>query len=147
MTIDTSNGVAFQIDEADLLLLGGWRWKAYSHGHTWYVRRQQNARPRNLYLHRVLMNPPVGYEVDHINRDGLDNSRSNLRIVTRDVNQRNTRVSHFSKSGAKGIELTKFGRYSAYYSVARRQVRIGSFRTLEEAVAARTIVITELGLA
>ncbi len=47
------------------------------------------AGSRGVSLHRFLMNPPNGMEVDHINRDTLDNRRSNLRIVTHAENMKN----------------------------------------------------------
>ena len=46
---------------------------------------------RTLYLHDLLMNPPIGLEVDHLNGSGLMNCRWNLRICTHQENLLNSR--------------------------------------------------------
>ena len=48
-------------------------------------------------MHRILMNPPKGKEIDHINGNGLDNRRENLRIVTRRQNSQNRHDARTSK--------------------------------------------------
>ena len=54
-------------------------------------------------MHRFLMNPPSGLWVDHINRVGIDNRRTNLRIATPSQNQSNRKKRTDSKSKFKGI--------------------------------------------
>lgn len=58
-------------------------------------------------LHRFLMNAPHGLEVDHINRNGLDNKRSNLRLATKAQNSYNKFDSKNSASGFKGVYWAK----------------------------------------
>lgn len=43
------------------------------------------------YLHRMIMKPPKGFIVDHIDGNGLNNTRENLRVVSHSENQRNRR--------------------------------------------------------
>lgn len=65
------------------------------------------------YLHRLLMNPPKGMEVDHINRDRLDNRRENLRVVTHRENMQNQGPEGRGKSGYRGVYQTRSGRWFA----------------------------------
>lgn len=84
--------IAYTLVDADLYPeLARWRW---SLGDTGYVVRSiqiPGGRQQKLRLHRVVMGCTTGdgLEVDHINRDRLDNRRANLRFVTRQENIRN----------------------------------------------------------
>jgi hypothetical protein len=56
-------------------------------------------------MHRMIMRPPKGMVVDHINGNGLDNRRCNLRICTRQENARNRRKHADGKSRFLGVYL------------------------------------------
>jgi len=64
-------------------------------------------------LHRVIMDAPKGVPVDHINRDGLDNRRSNLRLCTHSENQANRTHNYSNKAGLKGVRIGKSGMFCA----------------------------------
>jgi hypothetical protein len=136
MILTTTNGVEFQVDEADLPLIESYRWFAGRRETTYYVYAPQKHRPKTLYLHRLLMRPAPGLEVDHINRDGLDNRRSNLRVVTHAINERNKPAGRSSKSGVRGVETSRHGTFQARYYVARKGYCLGTYKTVEEAEAA-----------
>lgn len=74
-----------KIDEEDAALLLTPRWHVILPGGKPYVHSAQHG-----YLHRAIMGDiPEGYEIDHINRNTLDNRKDNLRIVTRSQNLQN----------------------------------------------------------
>ena len=54
-------------------------------------------------MHRYILNLKKGDMIDHINGNGLDNRRSNLRICTHTQNQANRRLSKNNTSGYKGV--------------------------------------------
>lgn len=76
------------IDAADLPVLEGWNWYADKRAHTLYVRgRRPGATTSAVYLHNLIM----GGRTDHINANGLDNRRVNLRRCTQAQNGLNKR--------------------------------------------------------
>ena len=80
---------------------------------------------------------PSGH-VDHINGDRLDNRIVNLRIVTRQENQRNTRLPRSNTSGIIGVYWCKHKRkWRAAIGCDGRTVCLGRFNSKEEAIAAR----------
>lgn len=84
-------------------------------------------------------------DVDHINRDRLDNRIENLRCVTRSVNCHN--IVGRASSGEKGVSLTSRGKsWEARISVDRKHIYLGSYASLEEATAARKGAEIALGL-
>ena len=92
------------------------------------------------YLHRVLTQPPKGYEVDHISLDTLDNRSSNLRIVTHQQNQINHSLQRNNSSGISGVALyPKSDKYRARIKVSQKDIHLGYYDDFEEAVQARNV--------
>jgi len=133
--IDGRQAVA--VDECDAWLLDAHRWQAVycKPGQCYYVMASMGGK--TIYLHRMIMDPPPGMTVDHINGDPLDNRRCNLRLATRSQNQMNRRTQSNNTSGFKGVSLFKrTGKYRAYIMVAGKETHLGYFATAEEASAA-----------
>lgn len=92
---------------------------------------------RSTVMHRLILDPPRGVYVDHINRDGLDNRRANLRLATASQNAANTRMRCTNTSGYRGIAFTK----GAWQVVIGRRASgapgyVGRYPTAEEAARA-----------
>lgn len=87
-------------------------------------------------LHRVLLDAKVGVEVDHKNRNTLDNRMSNIRIATSSQNGCN-RVTKISMTGFKGVsELRQGGRYRAKIQAKNKKYELGIFTSVLEAAKA-----------
>ena len=82
------------MDPEDWEVQGKYKWHIMKCGRTQYAKRNERGVPaaqrKSILLHREIMNPPEGIIVDHINGDGLDNRRANLRLATRSLNSLNT---------------------------------------------------------
>jgi len=104
---------------------------------------------KNQYLHRIIMGAIKGQLVDHKNRNPLDCSRDNLRIVTSKVNSLN-RTQTKNKSGTKykGVFKNKRGGKKPYYSMIQsrigKTIYCGSYKTEIEAANAYNLKVKEL---
>lgn len=127
-----------KVDDSDYEYLSSFSWcfmkNKWSGG---YVTRKDNRK--TVYMHRMIMNAKKGEQVDHINHDGLDNRRSNLRIVTQHQNNGNLRKSSHNTSGYKGVSFYKRVKekpWSAYITNNRKKQHLGYFKTIQEAAIA-----------
>lgn len=104
---------------------------------SWHVDSQGYIAGSGGYrIHRLLLAPPDGMLVDHINRDKLDNRRENLRVVLPAVNVRNCKLHATNRSGVHGVWWTGKS-WFAYIGAANTRHRLGHFKTFDAAVAAR----------
>jgi hypothetical protein len=112
--IPLTHGKVALIDDCDAHL-AGYRWYAHHsvrrRTDLWYARRKSvrgSGRRVDIHLHRAVLgiaDPSV--QVDHINGNGLDCRRSNLRTASVVQNQANARVREDSRSGFKGVAWIK----------------------------------------
>ncbi len=78
------------VDDEDFEILLGWKWYAKKgHGTTYAVAVFSHPFQRVIPLHRFIMGAKKGSQVDHIDGNGLNNQRSNLRICNHSENQWN----------------------------------------------------------
>jgi len=112
-TIPLTQGKVALVDDEDYEELMKHKWYASHEGNGWYAKRKgprHGGRQTMIYMHRALMAGDSPLEVDHINGDGLDNRRANLRLVTKSGNARN-RQGH--RAGRLvGTELMRDGKRS-----------------------------------
>jgi|7_EtaG_2_1085326.scaffolds.fasta_scaffold00638_21 hypothetical protein len=105
-------------------------------------------------MHRVIMDPPKGMDIDHKNGDTLDNRKENLRICTRSQNCQNKKLRRDSASGYKGVYKVKSGNlkksFNAYvgdpetFYPNKRHINLGYYATAQEAARARDKKAKEL---
>ena len=105
-----------------------------------YARRSvpgQKGQQEAIYLHRFILGVERGEDIDHINGDGLDNRRVNLRICTKAQNQHNQQsVRGASKYKGVSFEALRGGKWRAAIRVNKRLLNLGSFDTEQMAAKA-----------
>lgn len=115
----------FFFDFADLSLVSQYNW---------HIDAQGYPKSNGMHLHRLLMNPPDGMVVDHIDGDKLNNRRNNLRICKHSENLRNASISSSNTSGFKGVCFDKSrNKWSANITVNGKHHYLGRYDTPEEA--------------
>ncbi len=89
-------------------------------------------------MHNLILKPRNGFVVDHINRDRLDNTRGNIRIVTKSQNSKNISIKSNNKSGVPGVYWHNRDKiWYAKITVDRIGINLGTFENFEEACEAR----------
>jgi hypothetical protein len=88
------------------------RWFAVYQSGKWYAGTGDSRKGTQISLHRFILQPPQNIEVDHIDGDGLNNRRSNLRLATDQQQSMNRRRINKSKSSKfKGVLWAVDARY------------------------------------
>jgi hypothetical protein len=104
--------------------------------------KQVNLKRRYIHLHRLVVNCPDGYVVDHINGNTLDNRKSNLRLCTSQENQQNR---NRSKSEIRGVHFhAREKKWYARVGLNGGRITIGTYDTKEEAIHAVKVARAKL---
>jgi hypothetical protein len=119
-------GVVVLVDECDVSLFESRNWTVMR------KRDLRHLRHKRTFFHRAILQPPAGMVVDHINGNGLDNRRSNLRVCTHAENLRNRPPHKGSASRFKGISRHR-NKWQAYVSMEKKHYYLGLFETEESA--------------
>lgn len=124
------------VDDVDLdRVSAAGRWSIAVRRHTSYAEHRFDGRL--VMLHRWLLDAPKGVPVDHVNGNGLDNRRANLRLCTYSENGGNSQIHARNTSGFKGVCWNaREGKWMAYIGGRRTRKYLGYFQTAEAASAA-----------
>lgn len=143
-TIYMKNGVPILIDVEDYAWASNYRWRAKTSGKNIYAgrdgKRVGGKRPFFL-MHRVILGLKKGEMADHINGNGLDNRRCNLRKCTRTENARNQHARR-GVSQYKGICRDR-GKWYARIQVDGKRASLGRFSDEVEAAKAYNMAAIE----
>jgi hypothetical protein len=128
-------GLVVTIDDADLPLVGTHKWhaiKSWSHGGTrhcgYYAARQVWRKGKgytSLYMHRLITGAQKGQIVDHADRNGLNNTRGNLRLCSHSQNLANA-AHRIGVSGYRGV-VPAGSKWLAMIQVDKKTHRLGRF--------------------
>lgn len=136
-----NNGMEAMVDDEDYELVMRHTW-AYSQPkgcNSGYAQTTVKAQP--LSMHRMVLGLQRGdgQVCDHIDCNGLNNQKSNLRIATKAQNAMNRGPNKNNKVGLKGVQIRKASKTRPYIAVIRANYKsyyLGSFNTAEEAAQA-----------
>jgi len=140
--IPLSQGKFAIVDPEDYPRLAKHKWYAAYNGHSFYAIRGQwspiRKRRLTISMHRIILNVHPSLYVDHINRNGLDNRKANLRPATPADNSRNARHPKINTSSKyRGVFWNpRAGNWRAAISVNHKKKHIGYFNSETQAAKA-----------
>lgn len=136
--IPLSQGKYALVDAEDYPKLARHKWSA-TRGKTTFYALRHVGRNKKIMMHRDVMNPPDNLLVDHIDHNGLNNTKNNLRLATyhqNNVNRIKTRTNKCS-SKYKGVSLHKRDKlYHASICCNGKKYKLGSFKNETDAAKA-----------
>ena len=134
--IPLTRGKFALVDAADYYRLAKFNWytKEPTKG-IFYAGGSRNKK--SFTMHRMIMNAPGHLVVDHIDRNGLNNCRSNLRLCTPAQNVRNTFSHKFGSSRYKGVNWHKIkNKWRAVIQLNNKKYHLGYFKNEIDAAKA-----------
>jgi HNH endonuclease len=98
-------------DDYDYLIQYSWQiiqsrtdGRVYARHNFW---SKKDKRPKSILMHHVILKQKSHKDVDHINGDGLDNRKQNLRFISRTQNNYNSQKRVNATSKYKGVSWRK----------------------------------------
>jgi hypothetical protein len=118
------------VSNKDYKELSKYRWFALKHRSTFYAARhvKNNGIRTTLRMHRVILNLNINDKAttDHRDRNGLNNQRHNLRVVSNSLNSYNRKIQSNNTSGYRGVYWHKQQKqWVVYYTQNNKKLKFG----------------------
>ena len=138
--IQLTQGKVALVDDEDYEYLIQWKWQVNKNGNKFYAVTSWliNGKYRTINMHRLITNNKnTKMHTDHINGDGLDNRKINLRICTHSQNAMNRGAQSNNKTGHKGVSYEKkLNKFKVQIRVNKKNITIGYYINLNDAAKA-----------
>ena len=145
--IKLTQGMFALVDNCDYPEMSNYRWYALKNGNTWYAARNVGKCPhrKKVLMHRQILGALPGQQCDHMNHNGCDNRRMNIRLCTSAQNRMNERPRKGGSSKFKGVSFNKECRkWKAQITLNGKRKHLGYFTKEIDAVKARDDAEREL---
>lgn len=145
--IKLTQGKVALVDDEDFGELNKYRWCIMHTQYNTYAYRniRINKKQITILMHRQIMNATKTIEVDHIDYNGLNNQKTNLRNVTSSKNKQHRRIQSNNTSGYIGVYWSnQKGRWIAQRKINKKNYYGGSFVDKEKAGYASDLLATRL---
>jgi len=138
--VPLTKGHFTQIDAEDTDLIDRYNWQSLIGAKTIYAKTNiplPCGKLRSVYMHRLIMRPDDGMHVDHIDGNGINNTKANLRVAHAWQNMCNIGLPKTNTSGIKGVRLHKpTGKWIAEIGADKKRIYLGLFADKGAAFAA-----------
>ncbi len=129
--IPLTQGKFALVDDQDYEWLNQWKWCCHTSKRKSYVERVQiiDGKRFSISMHRLILGLEQGDGklADHLDSDGLNNQRHNIRVCDYNVNNWNRKVRHDAASQYKGVSIYRKTKWKATINFNGKQYWLGSF--------------------
>jgi len=147
--IQLTQGKMALVDDEDYVFLSQWKWHVHANKnknyaiHTTYDT--STKKKGKMIMHRIIVDVAHGFEVDHIDGNGLNNQKINLRICTHSENTKNQGKHKNNTSVYKGVYYNKDKqKYQVNMMIGGIYKYVGRFTSKEEAYRAYCLKASEV---
>lgn len=143
--IPLTRGKTTLVDDDDYENLIKFKWYTKRGHNTFYACRSIRSKNKRtiVRMHREIIKTPPGFETDHIDGNGLNNQKSNLRIVTQRENAQNRHVSKTSKFAGVSWNMGA-NKWASFICINRKTKYLGYFEDENIAALRYKIAMMEL---
>lgn len=135
--IPLTQGKVTLVDDWEYENLNKYKWCVRKCQNASYAMRRSARKNKTIYMHHLILPLTSNLEVDHIDKDGLNNQRHNLRLCTRQQNMMNKKSSTGCYSKFKGVTwYRRQHKWVTRITIDRRRVSLGYFDSEKEAALA-----------
>lgn len=114
----TRKGEVILVDADDFEAVRGFTWRVNKDGYAQTMMKEADGRAKPVMMHRFVTQAPKGVEVDHRDREKLNNTRENLRLATHSQNAANRGRQSTASSIFKGVRRDK--RSGKWHAVVKK---------------------------
>lgn len=141
--IKLTQGYVALVDDEDFEYLNQWKWQVLKKKNTQYAARTMYIKNghKDILMHRLIMELSDKRQIDHIDHNGLNNQKNNLRICTNGQNQMNKNPCGVSRFLGVYVIYRRYKNHKYKYitsqiSLNKKNMHLGVFKTEEEAARA-----------
>lgn len=126
------------VDDGDFDNLNKHKWHINTKGYAIRHGKSDDGLDRGVRMHREIMCAPEDMQVDHINRNKLDNRKSNLRLCNNSQNHMNKDKRVDNSSGYPGVSWSKISnKWHVYLNIDGVRKNLGFYSDIKEAIKVR----------
>ena len=111
LPITLTKGFVAYVSARDYKRVSQYKWQAHVNEYKkWYAKRkfnQPDGTRKTIFMHRFILDAPDGMHVDHNDGDGLNNTRSNIKVMTAQEN--------LAKAQNKSVQTRRHGKKVAVW--------------------------------
>lgn len=135
-----NKGIHFAlVDDEDFELVSKIRWHLHKGAKTNYARGWDQKTNANIYMHRLILSvKDKSITIDHIDHNGLNNQRQNIRTATLSQQRKNSTPIGISKYLGVTYDKSR-GKWKSSICINGKTIHLGRFASEEEAAKARDI--------